>query len=443
MPHKRKISLIGIIGISLTTVIGSGIWKDSLVWSNKVGIFSLVTITIGWLLILTAGLSYAECVSMFPKSGGPYSYVGGVFGKKAGSSVGILYLLGYLIGSTILAFLAALFTLSAINTALLNALNLTLLTFAYLLLFVILAALSNPRIFGIISFTWVVIKIVLVVIVSIIALTHWSYSPPGSISFVNYQLAINGGLWSLMGFELVLVFSGDVENVEQKMPKGLLITLPIILVLYLFVTISFAGLISIGEIPVDADIVSLIFLLASKSSIPSWIVFAFAAFSAAGTGYAILTMVLKQVKVLTEDDVLPSIFKKKLAGINVFSSLFILLGTFIVATVMVGTVDVWENSIVSFIAVGLGLILISAMFPAGLIALYLRIKLPALKRPFKTPLAIIIFPLAILLSLYLLVLNFWEIRKLWPGLVILITFLIVIPLLVFLFQKDDTELPTN
>ncbi|RLI67387.1 MAG: hypothetical protein DRO63_04820, partial [Candidatus Gerdarchaeota archaeon] len=323
------------------------------------------------------------------------------------------------------------------------ALNLTLLTFAYLLLFVILAALSSPRIFGIISFTWVVIKIVLVVIVSIIALTHWSYSPPGSISFVNYQLAINGGLWSLMGFELVLVFSGDVENVEQKMPKGLLITLPIILVLYLFVTISFAGLISIGEIPVDADIVSLIFLLASKSSIPSWIVFAFAAFSAAGTGYAILTMVLKQVKVLTEDDVLPSIFKKKLAGINVFSSLFILLGTFIVATVMVGTVDVWENSIVSFIAVGLGLILISAMFPAGLIALYLRIKLPALKRPFKTPLAVIIFPLAILLSLYLLVLNFWEIRKLWPGLVILITFLIVIPLLVFLFQKDDTELPTN
>lgn len=70
------------MGIGLTTVIGSGIWKDSLLWSNTASIFSLLTVFVAWLLMFCVGLAYAESVSMFPQGGGPYSYVGGAFGKK-------------------------------------------------------------------------------------------------------------------------------------------------------------------------------------------------------------------------------------------------------------------------------------------------------------------------------------------------------------------------
>ncbi len=440
MSVKNKIPLIGVIGIGLTAVIGSGIWKDSLLWSNEVGILSLVTISVGWLLFMCAGLSYAECVSMFPKGGGPYSYVGGVFGKKAGSSVGILYLIGYLIIGTLLSFLAALFTLSAINLSLLSPLNLTLLTLGYLLLFTILAGLSNPAVFGYVTFGWVAIKIVMVIVVFIIAVINWNYSAPVNIQFPDYQSAITAGLWSLMGFEVMLIFSGDVDDVERKMPRGILIALPIILILYLFVTFVSSGLISVGEIlPEDTGSVSIILLLASKAGIPSSVIFGFAAFSAAGTGYAILTMCFKQMKVLADDDILPSVFKKEKRGINLFSGLVILISTFIIGSVMVGTSGVWDYSIDAFAAAGLGLILISALFPAGLIAFYLRIKMPALKRPFKTPLFFIVFPLAIVLSLYLLVLNFWNIGLLWPGLLIFGIISLVVILTVSLMPKSKGQ----
>jgi len=439
---KNKIPLIGIIGIGLTTVIGSGIWKDSLLWSNEVGIISIATISIGWLLFICAGLAYAECVSMFPKSGGPYSYVGGVFGKKAGSTMGILYLFGYLIIGTLLAFLTALFTLAAIDVNIISTTNLTLLTLGYLLLFTLLAAISNPRIFGYVSFGWVVIKILMVVIISIIALTHWQYSAPVNLDFGNYQSAINNALWSLMGFEVMLIFSGDVEDVEVKMPRGILITLPIMLLLYLFVTFTSAGLVTPGEIPgTSTGAVSLIFLFASKASIHPSIIFGFAAFSAAGTCYAILTMCFKQMKVLSDDKVLHKIFKKETSGINLLSALFVLLTTFVIGGIMVGTSGVWEKSVDAFAAAGLGLILFSALLPAGLIAFYLRIKLPALKRPFKTPLFFIVFPLAIVLSLYMLLLNFWEITALWPGLLILVVLIILVSILVLLFQKKEEEEP--
>lgn len=419
MSLKNKIPIIGIIGIGLTTVIGSGIWKDSLLWSNDVGILGMLTIAIGWLLFISAGLSYAECVSMFPKSGGPYSYVGGVFGKKAGSIAGISYLIGYLIIGTLLSFLAALFTLAAINPAIISTLNLTLLTLGYLLLFTILAAVSNPKILGYVSFGWVAVKIVMVIVIAIIALTNFTYTAPTNLQFTDYQTAINAGLWSLMGFEVMLIFSGDMDNVERKMPKAILIALPIILILSIFVSLASSGLISIGEIlPEDSSSVSVIFLYAAKIGVPSSLIFGFAAFSAAGTGYTILATALKLMKVLSDDDVLPEAYKKEKAGINFVSVITLLIVTFIIGGIMVGTSGVWEYSVDAFAAGGLALILISALLPAGFIALYLRIKLPALTRPFKTPIFFIVFPLAIILSLYLLVLNFWDIAILWPGLIV-------------------------
>ncbi len=443
MSLKSKIPLIGIIGIGLTTVIGSGIWKDSLIWSNEVGIFSMITISVGWVLFICAGLAYAECVSMFPKSGGPYSYVGGVFGQKAGSVVGILYLVGYLILGTLLAFLTALFTLAAINPALLNTLNLTLLTLGYLALFVILAGFSKPHIFGYISFGWVSIKIILVIIVSIFALTSWNYTAPVAFNISDYQTAINAGLWSLMGFEVMLIFSGDVDDVEKKMPKGILIVLPIILVLSLFVSFTSAGLIAVGDIPDGTGSVGLIFLLASKAGIHSSVVFGFAALSAAGTCYAILVTCFKQAKVLSEDNVLPQSLQKEKFGFTYINALIVLVSTFIIAGIMVGTNGVWESSVDVFAAVALGLVLISALFPAGLTALYLRRKMPALTRPFKTPIYFVVFPLAIILSLYLIVLNFWDIAKLWPGLVIFGVVSLAVTLLVVFVPKNTAQVKTQ
>jgi len=112
---KSFFVIFGFIGIGLTAVIGSGIWQNPISWTDLSGSLSILAIIISCLLFFTFGLAYAEVVSIFPKSGGPYSYITGVMGKKRGIFIGILYYFGYLIIGAVLAFQSANYTLGIFN----------------------------------------------------------------------------------------------------------------------------------------------------------------------------------------------------------------------------------------------------------------------------------------------------------------------------------------
>ncbi|MBD3193718.1 MAG: hypothetical protein GF317_01585 [Candidatus Lokiarchaeota archaeon] len=142
----------------MTTVVGSGIWRVPLSWSNIAGIMSVFAVLLSWLLFLTVGLSCAECVSMLPKSGGPYSYVGGAFNKKWGTTLGMVYFIGYLLISSLLAFLTANFTLGIFGID--STIGLFILTLVYIVIFGVLAGISSPRILGFIAFGWGFIKVI-------------------------------------------------------------------------------------------------------------------------------------------------------------------------------------------------------------------------------------------------------------------------------------------
>ncbi len=429
MIANKKITLIGIIGIGLTTVIGSGVWKDSLLWSNSASIFSLPAVFLAWLLMFCAGLAYAESVSMFPQGGGPYSYVGGAFGRKAGSFVGILYLISYYMIGAILSFLTALFSLAAIDFNLLTGMNLTIVTIIAVFLFTILSNLTDYKTLGLTAFVWSIIKIVLVVGVFAFLFLNWNSATITIPDLAGFQSAVNSSIWALLGFEVMLVFAGETEEAEKTIPKVITIVLPLFLGLYLLVSFLASGIIALGAIPAGTGSVSLLLLLASSTGIPASYIFAFAAFSAAGTAYMIYAMCTKQMRILASDDVLPKALAGKGSGIDMSVAMTILFGG-IIAGVMVGTNEFWADSIDVFATVGIGLVLISAMLPAGITTLYLRRKMPALDRPFKTPLYQIVFPLAILLSIYLIVLNFMNPAWFVPAMILLAIALLITSVIV-------------
>lgn len=442
---KKKISFIGIIGIGLSAVIGSGIWKDPLKWSNSAGILCIVALLITWLLFLTSGLAYSECVSMFPKSGGPYSYVGGAFNKKIGTYVGILYFIGYLIVGVILAFLTGLFTLAAIDPVSFSLCTpgyLCLMTVVYLVLFTALAGILSPRLLGFISIGWVSIKVILLVTVTILALINWNSVSVAGITGMGFQGAINSTIWALLGFEIMLIFAGETKDVEKTLPKAILIVLPIILVVYAFISLGAAGIVSIGEIPQESlsSSLSLLLILATKVGLPSTAVFIFAAFSAGGTTLLLLATCIHQLRVLSRDNAIPKVFNKEHKGIQIVSAPVVLGIGLVIGIFMTLAMNFWDYSVDVFAGVGMALIIISALFPAGITALYLRIKLPALERPFKSPIFFIIFPLSVILSIYLLYLNFADFSIMWIGLIIFGVVLILTIGLIFLiplFMKNE------
>ncbi|MEM4734795.1 MAG: amino acid permease [Candidatus Thorarchaeota archaeon] len=410
---NEALTVSGALGIGLTTVIGSGIWKDSLLWANSAGVFSLVAVVLAWVLMLTVGISYAECVGMFPQGGGPYSYVKGAFGTSVGAFTGLLYYAAYCFIGSVLVFLTALFSLIAAEIAtgltLVTTLNLALVSALVIFLIGGSSYLLSIVGFGKVALAWVCAKIILVVVVFSFLFANWSTPSTSPPSIEGFNSALNNSIWAILGFELMLIFARDLKDPTRNMPRAILITLPVFLVVYLFVSMAASGTIAPGDVPSGSGSAYLLNLLAIKTGFPESLVFSFAAFSAAGTAFAMINGLSRQAQIMADDGHLPAAIKRKEYTV-MFSTLIVL----VVCLVMVLTSDAWD-SVGNFATAGLGLVLISTMLPAGLTAFYLRVKMPALSRPFKSPLHLIVFPLAILLSIYLILINYMDIVTVWPA----------------------------
>ncbi len=440
MEMNKKISLFGMIGLALTTVIGTGVWKDSLLWSNSASILSLPAVFLAWLLMFCVGLSYAESVSMFPQGGGPYSYVGGAFGRKAGSFTGILYMFSYYIIGALLGFLTALFSLAALSFPtfeLLTTVNLTIVTIIWIIVFTLMSNMTSYKVVGMVTFLWSIAKIVLVVGVFAFLFISWTPATIAIPDLAGFQNAVNSTVFALLGFELMLVFADESEEPEKTVPKAIIIALPIILVLYLVVSFLASGIVGIGDVDAFSNSsIGLLIFLAASTGIPANYIFAFGAFAGAGTAYAIYGMCTKQMRILAKDGVLPSKLVGKEYGIDL-PAIMTMVFVSIVGGIMVGTQDIWPQSIDAFATAGIAAVLLSAMLPAGITALILRVKMPALDRPYKTPLFQLVFPLAILLTLYLLILNFWAITWLIASFIILGIAVVLGVIMVFMQSKKQ------
>ncbi|MCF2141170.1 MAG: APC family permease [Candidatus Lokiarchaeota archaeon] len=407
---NQKIEYFGLLALGLTTVIGSGIWGDPFSWVDTAGIFGIIPVIISWLLLFTAGLSYAEVVGMFPNSGGPYSYVSGAINKKWGSFLGFTYYLGYLLISVILTFVSIASFFGSIN---LN--NPTLLVIFTVLLVIILSfvvELFPLKTIGWIALIWVAIKIILLMIVFIFFMIKGDSSNLISAkpTFEEIKVVGNGSLWALMGFEVILVLSGDLShktddgNSKKKLPRGILIILGIILIIYIGVIIGVNFIVKQGAL--TASGLQAFEYAALQSGISTSLLYACKAFSSLGTTFAIFFILTYTLKVLAKGDSLPKVFSKTKKGMYINNAILTAVLSGIFALIMTILIQITNGIIINvFSYIGLGFILLSAMIPAGIIALYLRIKMPILERPFKTPIYYIVFPLSIVLGLYLFTLN--------------------------------------
>ncbi len=440
----QQLSVIMIMAIGLSTVIGSGIWRDPVKWANAAGVYAVLGLLIAWLLFFSSGLAYAECVGMFPKSGGPYSFVGGAFGKKTGTFVGILYFLGYAFVGVVLSFLTALFTLAILDTGdfkYITDQNLAFFTLAYILIFGFIASYLELRKSGMVLLAWAFIKVAMLLIIALFAFTNMDTSLISGASFDSsrFQDSIALAIWALLGFDVMLIFAGEIEKRKgidpeegrKAMPKAIIHTLLIILIVYLIVALAVVGVIPPQSLqPSQSGTLGIMLVYASKSGVSPGLLFTFAAISAGGTTYALIYISIHQIRVLAQDQAI-SLFPGESFEIQRKRAIIVVASLFIFAAGMLAANKWIDNKTIDLIAgIGVGLILLSAMLPAGITALYLRVKLPILDRPYKAPLYFIVFPISIALSLYLIHANYSDFDAL-PWISIPITLGIMV--LVFLY----------
>ena len=86
---ERRIELGGVVAISISAMMGSGIFVLPGLAAIKTGTSVWLAYLLAGLCVLPAALSKAELATAMPTSGGTYVYIERVFGPLAGTIAGL------------------------------------------------------------------------------------------------------------------------------------------------------------------------------------------------------------------------------------------------------------------------------------------------------------------------------------------------------------------
>lgn len=239
MANKKKISVFAIAMMVCVTVAGGGFGIEDLVSSVGPGMTMLVFIAIPFVWSIPFGLSSAELSSAYPEDGGMYVWAREGLGEKAGFLSGWCYTIAGFVEPATFAVLSANYLKILLGQIVeINDLTYWLLCVALLTVFAIINIVGIKLVSDLATVVSVLACIPFIVMI-VLSFMDINYSPVdpfvpegmGYIEAAGQGLLI--GIWFNTGFETISTMSGDIEDGAKKVPKGILLAIPLISIMYL------------------------------------------------------------------------------------------------------------------------------------------------------------------------------------------------------------------
>jgi APA family basic amino acid/polyamine antiporter len=436
---KRQLGPLQLTLLGIGAVIGTGIFVLTAEAGQKAGPGMMVAFVIAATVCALAALAYAELASMLPVSGSAYTYTYGVLGEFVAWIVGWALGLEYGIGAAVVCV-----GWSGYMNGLLKANGLALPEFLQtglyagggfnLLAFVIAIAVTGLLIIG--TSKSARVNAVLVAI-KIVALTVFVFLAVPAVKSGNFEPFLPGGwgsptggigvlgaaasiFFAYVGFDAVSTAAEETKNPNRNIPIGLIGSLTICTIFYLLVGYGAVG--SVGAQPMlgangmplepgSAEMVAAcvnspalvcskeplahVLRLLGHTAIGDWIGIA----AVLALPSVILMMMFGQTRIfftMSRDGLLPDTLSKIHPRFHTPHVITLITGAVVAvcsALFPVGKLADTSNS---------GTLLAFAMVALGV--LILRKQQPNRPRPFRTPLAWVVCPLAVIGC----VLLFWN-----------------------------------
>lgn len=265
---KRKLGLGAVVALGVGTTVGSGIFSSLGEVAGAAGSSFILVLAflIGGLVQIPANFVYAELASAFPENGGQYVYF-----REAGSRP-LAFLTGWI------SFWATdPPSISIMALAIANymgfflpfeTLTLRFVAVAFVLFFMIIhvRSVEGGGKFQTFITALKITPFVIIIGVGIFFIKgdlFLSNAPLGgaALGIGSLLAGISATTWSFDGMAAPCYMSGEIRNPKKNLPKGLIYTALIVLVLYVGLTIVASGLLSVDEL---ASSTAPIALLASK-----------------------------------------------------------------------------------------------------------------------------------------------------------------------------------
>ncbi len=267
---ERKIGLISVVIISLSAMLGSGLFVLPALAMLEMGGGSIpvggiwLAYFLAAIVVLPAAISKSELASAMPFTGGTYVYIQKTFGALIGTISGLGLWANFMLKSAfaLIGFKAYLWVIeSAIGDMIERELEIDIQVAALLLL--VLIIIINIR--GLKSIKRVQTPIILSATTFLLGLSLWSLiSMPINWDSVLSREAFGGGISavattaafvfvSYAGVTKIAAVGGEIKNPHKNIPNGILLSLLISCFLYVFITFSMAAVLSPSEYMEEDD----------------------------------------------------------------------------------------------------------------------------------------------------------------------------------------------
>lgn len=244
---ERRLGLFSVITISISSMLGSGIFVLPGIGFDTTGPSLFLAFLFSAITILPAAMSKAELATAMPTSGGTYIYIERTFGPLAGTVAGLGLFLSIL--------LKASFALIGLGTYFIVFSTLPLMPtiLLFLLAIVILNIFGVGKVSSMLTFI-LGISLVSLAIVAGLSVTSWeqiNMSPMMTNGWEGLASATALVFVSFAGVTKVAAIAEEVKDPEKNLPRGILLSLLIVTVLYCAVSFILAGVFPVHQIAGD------------------------------------------------------------------------------------------------------------------------------------------------------------------------------------------------
>ncbi len=243
---KRGLTLPMAVFIIIGMVIGSSIWISPAAYLSRTG----PAIFIAYMLAVIPGIFVAYCCayvgSALPVGGGSYMVSSRLMGKFVGFMVVWLIILAVcaalaFLGATFALFIAEIFMIPEESRMMFVIIvGIVVLIAFYLLNFL------HVEISGLVEMIITIVGDILVMIIFLIAaFSHYdsgNFDPMFPLGVSPVLFAALVFFFSYTGFTLILDVAGEVKNPQKNIPRALLISIPVLLILYTLQALMVAGI---------------------------------------------------------------------------------------------------------------------------------------------------------------------------------------------------------
>lgn len=248
---KRKLNLLDLFFLGIGSIIGSGWLYGAQNGANIAGSLSWISWVVGAFIIILIGLVYAELGAAMPRAGGFVRYPDYSHGSVVGFFIGFTSMLAY---SAVIAVEVeavrgyAQYWWPGLGLANGGPSAIGFIFQGFLILVFFLLNYWSVNIFGKTNTVVTFIKFVVPALIIIFLLMHMDVSnfsvqgaAPGGLKGIFTAVTGAGIVFAFNGFRQPIEFAGEAKNPQRDIPRAIIYSVLIGLVIYLLLQIAFIG----------------------------------------------------------------------------------------------------------------------------------------------------------------------------------------------------------